>query len=105
MITAIGNDYGYENLFKRQLEAQSRPGDVFFGITTSGNSKNVIKAFEVCDNLGVMSIALCGAGGVAKDVAKHALVVPSTHTARIQECHILIGHIICGIVEQSMFPR
>lgn len=105
MITAIGNDYGYENLFKRQLEAQSRPGDVFFGITTSGNSKNVLKAFEVCDSLGVMSIALCGAGGVAKDMAKHALVVPSTHTARIQECHILIGHIICGIVEQAMFPK
>ena len=105
MITAIGNDYGYENLFKRQLEAQSRPGDIFIGITTSGNSKNVLKAFEACKLLGVTSIALCGSGGVAKDMADHALMVPSTHTARIQECHILIGHIICGIVEQTMFPR
>lgn len=105
MITAIGNDYGYENLFKRQLEAQSRPGDIFVGITTSGNSKNVLKALEACADLGVMSIALCGSGGVAKDMANHALVVPSTHTARIQECHILIGHIICGIVEQAMFPQ
>ena len=105
MITAIGNDYGYENLFKRQLEAQSRPGDIFIGITTSGNSKNVLKAIEACGDLGVMSIALCGSGGVAKDMANHALVVPSTHTARIQECHILIGHIICGIVEQAMFPQ
>lgn len=105
MITAIGNDYGYENLFKRQLEAQSRPGDIFIGITTSGNSKNVTRAIEACGDLGVVSIALCGSGGLAKDLANHALVVPSTHTARIQECHILIGHIICGIVEQTLFPK
>lgn len=105
MITAIGNDYGYENLFKRQLEAQSRPGDIFIGITTSGNSKNVLRAFEVCQSLGITSVALCGQGGSAKNMVDVALAVPSTHTARIQECHILIGHIVCGLVEQAMFPK
>lgn len=105
MITAIGNDYGYENLFKRQLQAQSKPGDIFIGITTSGNSKNILAAIDACDELGVMSIAMCGSGGAVHGRAKHVLAVPSTHTARIQECHILIGHIICGIVEQAMFPR
>lgn len=105
MITAIGNDYGYENLFKRQLQAQSRPGDIFVGITTSGNSKNVLAAVRECSALGVTSVGLCGAGGDIHNLAEHVLAVPSTHTARIQECHILIGHIICGLVEQAMFPK
>ena len=105
MITAIGNDYGYENLFKRQLQAQSRPGDIFIGITTSGNSKNVLAAIRECEALGVTSVGLCGAGGEIHNLAEHVLAVPSTHTARIQECHILIGHIICGLVEQAIFPR
>ncbi len=105
MITAIGNDYGYENLFKRQLQAQSRPGDVFIGITTSGNSKNVVAAIEACKDLGVTSVALCGAVGRVHEISDHVLAIPSRHTPRIQECHILIGHIICGLVEQAIFPR
>lgn len=103
MITAIGNDYGYERLFLRQLQAQSRPGDVFVGITTSGKSRNVLLAFEACKDLQVTSIALCGLGGELEDKVDHVLRVPSSHTPRIQECHILIGHIICAEVEQQIF--
>ena len=103
MITAIGNDYGYERLFVRQLEAQSRPGDVFVGITTSGKSPNVLRAFEACRGLQVTSIALCGLGGELEDKVDYTLRVPSHHTPRIQECHILIGHIICAEVELQLF--
>jgi len=104
-LTAIGNDYGYEFLFARQLQALARPGDLFIGITTSGNSKNVLKAFEVAPALGVTRIALCGAGGKARDIAEHALCVPSAHTPRIQECHILIIHILCALLEENLFPE
>ncbi len=104
-LTAIGNDYGYEFLFARQLQALARPGDLFIGITTSGNSKNVLKAFEVAPTLGVTRIALCGSGGKAKDIAEHALCVPSAHTPRIQECHILIIHILCALLEENLFPE
>lgn len=103
MITAIGNDYGFERLFLRQLEAQSRPGDVFVGITTSGKSSNVLRAFEACKGLGVASVALCGLGGELEEMVDYAVRVPSNHTPRIQECHILIGHIICGEIEQQIF--
>jgi D-sedoheptulose 7-phosphate isomerase len=104
-LTAIGNDYGYEHLFARQLEALARPGDLFIGITTSGNSKNVLKAFESAAKLGVTRIALCGSGGKARDIAEHALCVPSTHTPRIQECHILVIHILCALLEENLFPE
>lgn len=103
MITAIGNDYGYERLFLRQLQAQARPGDVFVGITTSGMSPNVLRAFEACKDLQVTSIALCGLGGELEDKVDHVLRVPSRHTPRIQECHILIGHMICAEVELQIF--
>lgn len=103
MITAIGNDYGYERLFQRQLQAQARPGDVFVGITTSGKSANVLRAFEACQELQVVSIALCGLGGELEDKVDHVIRVPSCHTPRIQECHILIGHIICAEVEVQIF--
>jgi D-sedoheptulose 7-phosphate isomerase len=103
MITAIGNDYGYERLFLRQLEAQSRPGDVFVGITTSGKSPNVLKAFEACKDLKITSIALCGLGGELEEKVDYVIRVPSRHTPRIQECHILIGHMICAEVELQMF--
>lgn len=103
MITAIGNDYGYERLFARQLQAQAKSGDVFMGITTSGKSPNILRAFEICNDLHVTSIALCGLGGELEDKVNHVLRVPSNHTARIQECHILIGHIICAEVEIQMF--
>lgn len=104
MITAIGNDYGYEKLFQRQLQAQARPGDVFVGITTSGKSLNIISAFNSCATLGLKSVAMCGAAGINGVSPDYVLSVPSLHTPRIQECHILIGHIICAEVENSLFP-
>lgn len=103
MITAIGNDYGYERLFLRQLQAQGRPGDVFVGITTSGKSSNVLRAFEACKDLQITSIAMCGLGGELEGEVDHVIRAPSSHTPRIQECHILIGHIICAEVELQMF--
>lgn len=103
MITAIGNDYGYEKLFVRQLQAQARPGDVFVGLTTSGKSPNVLAAFEACAALKVTSVALCGLGGDLEGKVDHLLRVPSGHTPRIQECHILVGHMICAEVELQVF--
>lgn len=103
MLTAIGNDYGYEHLFRRQLEAQARSGDVFVGITTSGRSKNILAAFEVCKRLEVTSVALCGTGGELESNVDVVLRAPSAHTPRIQECHILIGHMLCAQVEQAIF--
>ncbi len=105
MITAIGNDYGYEKLFRRQLEAQARPGDMVVGITTSGRSKNVLEAFSVCKGLGVTSVALAGTGGELEPLVDHVLRAPSDHTPRIQECHILIGHMLCAQVELGMFSH
>lgn len=103
MLTAIGNDYGYERLFQRQLQAQAKPGDVFVGITTSGKSLNVLRAFEDCRKLQVSSIALCGLGGLLGDKVDYVLRAPSSSTPRIQECHILIGHMICAEVELQIF--
>lgn len=103
MLTAIGNDYGYEKVFSRQVQANGRAGDVFIGISTSGNSKNVIKAVEQCKAMGITTVALCGAGGVLKDLCDYALPVPSTHTPRIQESHILLGHAICALVEEAIW--
>lgn len=103
MLTAIGNDYGYERLFLRQLQAQARAGDVFVGITTSGRSPNVLAAFEACAPAGVHSVALCGLGGELEGKVDHVLRMPSTHTPRIQECHIVVGHLICAEVEMRLF--
>ena len=103
MLTAIGNDYGFEKLFSRQLQAQSRPGDIFIGISTSGNSKNVVNAVECAKTEGVFSAVFCGEGGVLPDMADIAIQVPSESTPYIQECHICIGHIICAIVEERLF--
>lgn len=103
MLTAIGNDYGYERLFQRQLEAQARRGDIFVGITTSGRSRNILAAFESCRKLGVTSVAMAGLGGELEPLADHVLRAPSRHTPRIQECHILIGHMLCAQVEKALF--
>jgi len=105
MLTAIGNDYGYDLLFERQLEANARKGDVFIGITTSGNSPNVLRAIARCPDLGVISIGLAGRGGKIGTMCDHLIAVPSDSTPRIQEAHITIGHIICGLVEAAIFPR
>ncbi len=103
MLTAIGNDYGYDKVFSRQLEANAVTGDIFIGISTSGNSKNILTAMECAKTIGVTTVGLCGAGGRILPLADHILSVPSSCTARIQESHIMIGHILCGIIEQALF--
>jgi D-sedoheptulose 7-phosphate isomerase len=105
MLTAIGNDYGYEQLFRRQLEANGRGGDVFIGISTSGNSKNVLAALEACRKLDITPVGLAGAGGGIGELCALCIRVPSTSTPRIQEAHITIGHIICGLVESTLFEK
>lgn len=103
-LTAIGNDYGYDQVFSRQLEGMGQEGDIFFGISTSGNSVNIIKAFESAKKKNIMTVALTGRdGGEMAKMADIALVVPSNDTPRIQESHILIGHIICDIIEKEIF--
>ncbi|ELL7906951.1 D-sedoheptulose 7-phosphate isomerase [Campylobacter jejuni] len=106
VLTAIGNDYGYENLFARQVQAQGVKGDIFIGISTSGNSKNILKALEFCKQKEIISIGLSGAsGGAMNELCDYCIKVPSTCTPRIQEAHILIGHIICAIVEEELFGK
>lgn len=103
-LTAIGNDYGYDKVFSRQLEGMGQNGDIFIGISTSGNSKNIINAFEVAKQKGIKTVALVGRnGGEMAKMADIALIVPSESTPRIQESHILIGHIICDIIEKEIF--
>lgn len=102
-LTAIGNDYGYEQVFARQIQAIGRAGDVFVGISTSGNSPNVIRAVEACKAGGITTVALCGSGGALKSLCDHALAMPSAHTPRIQECHIVIGHALCALIEDTLF--
>ncbi|DAB30503.1 MAG TPA: phosphoheptose isomerase [Sulfurimonas sp. UBA12504] len=103
-LTAIGNDYGYDKVFSRQLEGMGQRGDIFIGISTSGNSVNIINAFESAKAKGIMTIALVGKdGGMMAKMADIAIVVPSNSTPRIQESHILIGHILCDIIEKEIF--
>ena len=103
-LTAIGNDYGYDKVFSRQLEGMGVAGDIFFGISTSGNSVNVINAFESARAKGITTVALVGRdGGKMAQMADIAIVVPSNATPRIQESHILIGHIICDVIEKELF--
>lgn len=103
VLTSVGNDYGFERVFERQMEALGRKGDVAFAISTSGNSKNVNLAVKRARELGVFTIALTGrSGGDLKGLADLAIVVPSQKTARIQESHILIGHIICERVDEIL---
>jgi D-sedoheptulose 7-phosphate isomerase len=103
-LTAVGNDYGYDLIFSRLLRGTAKAGDVIVGISTSGNSKNILKAFEVAKEMGVKIIAMTGeTGGTMKEYADVLLNVPSKDTPRIQESHILIGHIICELVETAMF--
>ena len=103
-LTAVGNDYGYDMVFARLLRGTGHKGDVLVGISTSGNSKNILQAYEVCRETGIKTISLTGStGGKMKDMSDLLLNVPSTDTPRIQECHIMIGHIICELVETAMF--
>jgi D-sedoheptulose 7-phosphate isomerase len=103
-VTAIGNDYGFDLVFARQIEALGRPGDVAIGISTSGNSPNVLQGIAVAKKMGLHTVALTGAaGGKLKTAADYCICAPSNDTPRIQECHILIGHIISELAEQTIF--
>jgi len=103
-VTAIGNDYGFDRVFSRQLEALARPGDVAIGISTSGNSSNVLNAMSTARKMSLHTIALTGStGGNLRGSVDHCICVPSNETPRIQECHILIGHIIAELVEREIF--
>jgi len=103
-LTAIGNDYGYDKVFSRQMEGMGSEGDLFIGISTSGNSINIINAINAAKDKGVKTVALVGRdGGEMARVADYAIIVPSKDTPRIQESHILIGHMICDIIEKELF--
>ena len=103
ILTSVGNDYGFEEIFSRQFEALGGPQDILVGISTSGNSKNILNAFKAASDLGITSIALTGKdGGTAKEVSDHSITVDSDSTARIQEAHILIGHILCELIEEKL---
>ncbi|MDD1769499.1 MAG: SIS domain-containing protein, partial [Methanomassiliicoccales archaeon] len=104
-ITAIGNDYSYESVFERQVRAGVREGDAVVGISTSGNSKNVIKGVRAAEALGARTIGFSGSGGKLKDEVELALVVPSRSTPRIQEGYMAAAHVVCGLVERSIFGR
>ena len=105
ILTAIGNDYGFESIFSRQVEALAAPGDVVIGLSTSGNSPNILKALNAAREQGCRTIGLLGKdGGSIKAACDLALVVPSTDTPRIQEGHITIIHIVCDLVEKALFP-
>jgi len=104
ILTAIGNDYGYEKLFNRQVQAHGNKGDVFIGYSTSGKSPNIIKAFEEARSRGLICIGLTGnRGGVMRDLCDYLLEVPSADTPKIQEGHLVLGHILCGLVEIAIF--
>ena len=103
-ITAIGNDFGYEQIFARQVEALGRPGDVFIGISTSGNSKNVLLAAEVARSNGLVTAGFTGqGGGELARLSDHLLAMPSGHTPTIQQGHALLGHVLCDYIEDAMF--
>jgi D-sedoheptulose 7-phosphate isomerase len=103
-VTAIGNDHGFDRVFSRQLEALARPGDVAIGISTSGDSPNVVKGMSTAKRMGLHTIALTGrTGGSLRESVDHCICVPSSETPRVQECHILLGHIISELVEWELF--
>lgn len=104
MLTAIANDYGFDRIFRRQLEANGSKGDVFIGISTSGNSPNIISALQRARELDIITIGLTGQGGGAmQSLCDYCFQVPSLSTPRIQESHIMLGHIICDLVEEALF--
>lgn len=103
IVTAIANDFGFTEVFARQIAAEGRPGDVAVGLSTSGSSENVVAGLKTARSAGLSTIVLCGMGGPVAEAAEVAVMVPSTDTPRVQECHILIGHILCELVEASLF--
>lgn len=104
--TAVANDYSYDVIYSRLTQAMGRKGDVLIGLSTSGNSVNVIKALEVANSIGMVTVAFTGeTGGKMKDCAKYLINIPSKDTPRIQECHMILGHTICELVEIALFPK
>lgn len=105
-VTAVGNDYSYDVIYSRMIEAMGKEGDVLVGISTSGNSPNVVKALEAANKLGMITVGMTGeTGGKMKEVSNFLINIPSKDTPRIQECHILLGHILCQLVEENVFPK
>ena len=103
-MTAVTNDYGFESTYSRMLEAIGKKGDVLIALSTSGNSENVINAVKMANSLGMLSVGMSGAmGGKIKDLCQHNIIIPSSNTARVQEAHILVGHIFCQIIEEQLF--
>lgn len=104
-MSAIGNDYSFDLVFKRQVLAHARKGDAVVGLSTSGNSKNIVEAFNAAKDIGATTISFTGPGGVLKEMADHALIIDSPATPRIQEGYFVAAHIICGLVERNMFGK
>lgn len=105
-LTAVANDYSFEEVYARLVRAKGRPGDVLFGLSTSGNSPNILRAFEEAQKRSILTIGMTGeSGGKLKALSTILINVPSQDTPRIQESHILIGHIICELIEQQLFPK
>jgi D-sedoheptulose 7-phosphate isomerase len=103
-LTAVGNDYGFDLVYSRLIDGIANKGDVLIGLSTSGNSANIVKAFEVAKQKGVITVGFTGAaGGTMKSLSDHLINIPSKDTPRIQESHIMIGHIICQLVEENYF--
>jgi D-sedoheptulose 7-phosphate isomerase len=106
ILTAVGNDYSFDTIFERQIEALGQKGDVFVGFSTSGNSENIIRATKKAQSKGVITVALTGeTGGKLLDISDFIFRVPSKRTARIQESHIMVGHILCSIIDEVMFNK
>ncbi|MEL6660742.1 MAG: SIS domain-containing protein [Bacteroidota bacterium] len=105
-LTAVGNDYGYDEVYARMVRAMGRSGDILIAMSTSGNSPNVLKAAEAARGQDMIVVGFTGeSGGKLSELSDHLLAIPSTDTPRIQECHMLIGHIICELVEAKIFPK
>ncbi len=105
-LTAVGNDYSYNEIYSRIVQAKGRKGDVLVGISTSGNSKNVVRALEQAKEQGMITVSFTGeSGGQMKALSDYVINIPSNDTPRIQECHILVGHIICELVEDTLFTK
>jgi D-sedoheptulose 7-phosphate isomerase len=105
-LTAVANDYSYDVVYSRLVKAMGQEGDVLIGLSTSGNSGNVVKALEAGREQGLVTVAFTGSGGgLMKEHASHLIAIPSTDTPRIQECHMMLGHTVCELVEMNVFPR
>ncbi|HCL56745.1 MAG TPA: phosphoheptose isomerase, partial [Spirochaetia bacterium] len=105
-LTAVANDYSYDEIYSRLVKAKGQKGDVLVGLSTSGNSKNIIKAIETANQIGMITVGFTGeSGGKMKDICQYLINVPSNDTPRIQEAHMMIGHIICELVEKELFSK